>query len=349
VATRSVSAEELQQLGTRLFDAAGSPHEESTVISEILVRSSLMGHDSHGIVRFVEYINRLKAKELKPGAPFEIVQEAPCLAVVDGHGGWGALTARRAMQLAIEKARQSGVGTVVIRNCAHIGRLGEYSAMAAAAGMMGAVFVNSHGSRDMVAPWGGIEARLSANPLSWAAPTGYDWPFMVDVTTSVLPEGKVRVALHSGKKLPEGCLIDHEGKPSTNPADLYASPPGALLTLGGVVGHKGYGLNLGMELFAGALSGAGCVGQQNLVSGNGVFLQAISISHFIPLDHFTASVQDLIRHVKSARTRPEVAEILVPGEIEYRNQRQRLAEGIPVSDGIWEQLLGAATELGVTL
>jgi uncharacterized oxidoreductase len=349
MATRKIPAQELERIGTKLLDAAGSPHDESTQVSEMLIRSSLMGHDSHGVLRFVEYVNHMEAGQLKPGGPFEVIQESPSFAIADGHRSWGLLTARKAMNLAMNKARQNGVGTVVIRNSPHIGRLGEYPVMAASSDMIGLVMVNSYGSQDMVAPWGGIEARLSANPVSWAAPTGNEWPFMVDITTSVLPEGKVRVALHAGKKVPEGCLIDHEGKPTTDPAALYGPPPGAILPLGGIVGHKGYGLNLVIELLAGVLSGAGCRGQQKSEVGNGVFLQAIDIAHFIPVAQFVSSVQEMIAHVKSSRTAQGVEEILIPGELEYRTRKLRSAEGIPVSDGTWEQMVNAANKLGISI
>jgi uncharacterized oxidoreductase len=347
VQTRRMAAHELEGIGTRLFDAAGSPHEESKLVSEILVRSSLMGHDSHGILRFPQYVKGLRDKEIVPASPFDIVEATTSFAVVDGHFGWGQLVAKKAMELTIEKARESGVGTVVVRNCMHIGRLGEYSSMPATVEMMGSVLVNAYGGKDMVAPWGGIEPRLSANPVSWAAPTGYVWPFLVDITTSVVPEGKVRVALNAGKQLPEGCLIDHQGNPTTNPADLYPPNGGAILTFGGIVGHKGYGLNLVAEMFAGALSGMGCRGQGNSRDGNGVFLQAIDIGRFLPVERFIESVQGFIAHVKSCRTKPGVKEILIPGEVEYQTQKRLLEEGIPVSEGTWKEIEESVAEFGV--
>ena len=345
--TRKMAADHLQGIGTRLFDAAGSPHEESKLVSEILVRSSLMGHDSHGILRFSQYAQWVRSKLIVPAAPFEIVEATSSFAVVDSHFGWGQVAAKKAMELAMEKARDSGVGTVVVRNCSHIGRLGEYSAMPTTAAMIGSVLVSGYGGKDLVAPWGGKEPRLAANPLSWAAPTGYVWPFLVDITTSVVPEGKVRVALNAGKQLPEGCLIDHQGNPTTNPADLYPPNGGALLTFGGIVGHKGYGLNLVAEVFAGALSGMGCRGYDNGKNGNSVFLQAFDISHFLSVDRFVESVQGLITHLKSCPPRPGVEEVLVPGEVEYRAQKQLLEEGITVSDGTWKEIEAAAAEFCV--
>ena len=347
--TRVFKREELEEIGTRIFDAGGSPHEESKLVSEVLVRSSMMGHDSHGVVRFIEYSRWIQSKAIVPGAPFEVVQEVPSLAVVNGNYGWGPLVASKAMKLAIRKARESGVGTVVIRNGMHIGRLGEYSVMPAAEGMIGSIFVNSYGGIDRMAPWGGIEPRLSPNPLSWAIPTGLEWPLLVDITTSVMPEGKVRVALHSGKQLPEGVLIDSDGKPTTNPADLYERRGGAILPFGGIVGHKGYGLNLVAEVLAGALSGVGCRGDESAKNGNGVFLQAMDVARFVPLKQFTENVQRFITHIKSSRPLPGVEEVLIPGEIEYRAFKRSSEEGVRVDEGIWNEIVMTASGVGVSL
>jgi LDH2 family malate/lactate/ureidoglycolate dehydrogenase len=221
--------------------------------------------------------------------------------------------------------------------------------MPATAGMMGSVLISGYGGKDLVAPWGGREPRLAANPLSWAAPTGYVWPFLVDITTSVVPEGKVRVALNAGKQLPEGCLLDQQGIPATNPADLYPPNGGALLTFGGIVGHKGYSLNLVAEMFVGALSGMGCRGFDNGNNGNGVFLQAFDISRFLPLERFIESVQGLIAHLRSCPPQPGVEEVLIPGEVEYWAQRRLLEEGIPVSDGTWKGIEEAAAEFCVAM
>ena len=349
---RKIAGNELQEITTRIFDAIGSPHEESELVSEILVRSNLMGHDSHGVIRIAQYVEDIRNESLIPGSSFEVVQETACTGVVDGNGGWGHVVAHKAMQLAIEKARKNVVGVVIILNSHHVGRLGEYPSMAASQQMIGSAFANSFGGPDMVAPWGGIDSRLAPNPMAWAAPSGWEWPVLVDVTTSALPEGKVRVARYSGQQLPEGCLIDSEGNPTQNPIDLYEG--GSLLTLGGAFGHKGYGLNLMVELMGGALSGMGCRGQkltgrtnQFMHGGNGVLLQAIDIRKFVSIKEFVKSVQEVAAHVKSSRKSHGVDEILFPGEPEYRVQKQRLKEGVPVSDGVWNQICAIAEELKV--
>lgn len=344
---RKLSAAELGRIGTALFDAAGSPHEESEIVSDVLVRASLAGHDSHGIMRFTQYVNQIRNGEIRPGAPFEIERETRAIAIINGHQGWGPVIARKAMLLAIEKARHCSVGTVVVRGSQHIGRVGEYPMMAAAEQMIGLAFVNSYGGGAAVAPWGGIDGRFAPNPIAFAAPSGEGWPVLVDITTSVIPEGKVRVAFYQAAKLPEGCVIDAEGNPTTDPAAFYGPPRGALLPLGGPVGHKGTALSIMAELLGGALSAAGCSGQPMVTTGNGVFFQAINIADFVPVDEFIERVRQLGAWVKSSRKRPGITEILFPGEPEYRTSRRRQEEGISVDDGVWAEIVKTAQDLGV--
>lgn len=343
------SADQLKEIGVRILDAAGSPHAESETVCEILVRANLLGHDSHGIMRVPQYVGEIRSGEIRPGTPIEIERETAAAAVIQAEQGWGHVIARKAMQLAIEKARQVAIGTVVVRGSQHVGRVGEYPTMAAEAEMIGMAFVNSYGRTGSVAPWGGAERRLSPNPIAFAMPSGGDWPVMVDITTSVFPEGKIRVTRYAGKQLPEGVIIDSEGNPTTDPAAFYGPPEGALLPLGGIVGHKGYALSLVAELLAGALSGAGCTGKEKEEKGNGVFFQAINIAALLPYEEFVQTVQEQISWVKSARPKPGVEEILYPGEPEYRAAQQRGAEGIPVEESIWQEMLETADSLGVTI
>lgn len=251
------------------------------------------------------------------------------------------------MELAIEKAKRSALGTIVVRGCHHVGRVGEYPTMAAAQQMIGLAFANSYGGDGLVAPWGGLDARLAPNPIAWAAPSGEEWPLVMDMTTSVIPEGKVRLARYYGQCLPEGCVIDAEGNPTTDPVRFYGPPLGALLPLGGIAGHKGYALTVMVDLLGGILSGSGVCGQKKAGTGNGLFFQAINIADFTPLEEFLSSVKAYALHIKSSRRSPGVDEILLPGEPEYRLYRRRAKEGIPVDDVIWEEILGAARELSV--
>ena len=344
-----LTAAQLQEIGARILDAAGSPRAESETVCEILVRANLFGHDSHGIMRIPQYVGEIRSGAIRPGAPVEIERETAASAVLQAHQGWGMVIARQAMQLAIEKARQVAIGTVVVRGSQHVGRVGEYPAMAAEEGMIGMAVVNSYGTSGSVAPWGGAERRLSPNPIAFAIPSGGPWPVMVDITTSVFPEGKVRVTQYAGKQLPEGVIIDANGNPTTDPAAFYGPPAGALLPLGGIVGHKGFALGIVAELLAGALSGAGCTGKKRERTGNGIYFQAINIEALLPYDEFIETVQEQIAWVKSARPQPGVDEVLFPGEPEYRAAQQRSAHGIPVEDTIWQEIVETAESLGVSI
>lgn len=343
------SAAQLQEISTKILDAAGSPHEESAIVSEVLVRSNLMGHDSHGVLRIAQYVEDIRNGEILPGARFEIERETHASAVINGHCGWGMVIAHKAMQLAIDKARNFSIGTVVVRGSHHVGRVGEYPAMAATAQMIGMAAINSYGTPGLMAPWGGIDRRLSPNPLTFAMPSGENWPVLVDVTTSVVPEGKIRAAQYAGKSLPEGCIIDAEGNPTTDPNAFYGPPRGAILPLGGVMGHKGYGLGIVATLLAGALSGVGCNGPEAPIKGNGIFFQAINIEAFVPLEDFITTVQEQIVWMKSSRKRHGVNEILFPGEPEYRTAHRRRAEGVPVEDSVWEEMVETAASLGLNI
>ena len=209
------AAAKIEAIGTAMFDAVGSPHEESVWVAKTLVNASLVGHDSHGIVRFTQYVNHVLNREVIPGAPMTLEHETVSTAVLNGNLGWGQVIGRRAMQLAMEKAAETGIGTVVVQNCPHVGRLGEYVEMAAQKNMIGYAIVNSHGGGEAVAPWGGIDRRFTPNPMAFAAPTGEAWPLLMDITTSTLPEGKVRLARHRGEQLPLQTIIDAQGHPTT--------------------------------------------------------------------------------------------------------------------------------------
>jgi uncharacterized oxidoreductase len=347
---RTLSVEQAIDLSVRILDAAGSPHDESRYVAEVLARANLAGHDSHGILRLPQYVDAIRAGKLHPGAPITLVRETRATAVLDGNLGWGPVIARHAMQLAIEKARAVGTGTVAVRGCQHVGRVGEYPTLAAAENMIGLAFVNAFGSWAVsVVPWGGREARFGPNPIAFAAPSGHDWPILVDLTTSVIPEGKARLAHVEGRKMPEGCLIDADGNPTTDPGVLYRPPRGALLPLGGPVGHKGTGLSLMSELMGGVLSAAGTAGPGMKDFGNGLCFQAINIADFLPLDEFLQNTRALTDWIRSSPTAAGFTEVLVPGEPEYRQTQRRRREGLAVDDGLWESISKLAASLGISL
>jgi uncharacterized oxidoreductase len=256
------------------------------------------------------------------------------------------------MELAIAKARETGFGFVACLNSGHIGRVGAYGEQAVAAGVIGWGGVNTPGSA-IVAPFGGAERRLGTSPIMFAMPTGDPTaPFILDMATSVVAEGKVRVRANRGVPVPEDWILDGDGNPTTIPHDLYGTgenpTPGALLPLGGPFGgYKGTGLSLVAEALAGILSGAGTVvaGERGT---NGVYLAAIDIEHFLPVAAFAERFDELAGHVKATRLSPGAGEILIAGEPERRVMEARLRDGIEIDDETWKQIARAAASVGVS-
>ncbi|MBI2194558.1 MAG: Ldh family oxidoreductase [Planctomycetes bacterium] len=343
-----LSEQPLKQLCAALFEAAGASASEAEIVSDSLVTSNLLGHDSHGVIRVMQYLRSIRQGDIVPGSPLEVVRETDTLLLVDGHWNFGQMTARSAMQKAIEKARRSGVVELAVRRCNHAGRMGEYAQQAAEAGLACWLVANAGRARGNVAPFGGAAARLATNPICFAAPWKEDGVFLLDLTTSIAPEGKVRVKLNRGERLPEGWILDAAGQPSTDPRDLYGPPPGALLPLGGSMGHKGFALSLMVEILGGILTGTGTVGPEKPQVGNGIFALVLDIETFLPRSEFQPQLQALIDYMKSCPTRPGFQEVLVPGEPEFRTLRHRRAHGIPVEEETWRQICTLAAELGVT-
>jgi len=341
-----LQAHVLQGIARDIFVAAGVPPEEARIVADALVASNLAGHDSHGVIRVPQYLQLLRDGLIQPGQPTEIVRETPTTAVIDGHWNFGQVAARRATEIALAKAEAQGLGAVALHHANHVGRVGDYVLMAAERGFLGLAAVNNHGAAPHVAPFGGTAGRLSTNPIAFAAPTSSGPPFVLDMTTSIVAEGKIRVLRNQGKPIPEGWVLDGHGQPTTDPHAFYGPPKGALLPFGGKLGHKGFGLSLMVELLAGALSGAGCSRPGVTRLGNALFLLALKVESFLPLAEFERHLEALRTHVKDTPTQPGFDEILVPGEPEARTEARRRAEGIPLDDETWRQVLEAARSVG---
>ena len=337
-------AEVLLELSAALIEAMGSPGEDALIVGRHLVEAQLAGHDSHGLIRLPQYHAHVLEGKVKPGARVEIIRETPTTALLDGHYTWGQVTAMQAIKLGISKAEENGIAALSLRNCYHVGRVGVYPLAAAERGFIAQVHCNGHGVC-RVAPWGGTEPRLATNPIAIAIPTRAE-PLLVDITTSVVAEGKVRVSRNAGRKIPEGWVLDSDGLPTTNPADLYEG--GTLLPLGGREGHKGYGLSIVVDLLGGALSGAGC-GTMTEKVGNGLFIQLTDPSCFCEREEFLDQVDRFTEYLKSSPLKEGVDDILLPGEPEQRTAARRRKQGIDIDDGTWGQLIELAGTLGVEM
>jgi uncharacterized oxidoreductase len=340
----TIPTDRLEDLATRIFAALGAPDADARWVATLLVRANLRGHDSHGVIRIPQYVTSVRKGETNLRPAMRILNETPTTAVLDGDLGLGQVVARRATEIALEKAAREGLAAVGVRGSNHVGRLADYVEMAAARGFVGLCWTNAATAVSVV-PHGGLGRRLSTNPLAAAVP-GPDGAvaLSVDLATSVVAEGKVRVRRNRREPLPEGWAIDAAGRPVTDPVTFYGPPRAGLLPM---AGHKGTALSLVVEVMAGILSGAGAISATPGPVRNGVFLLLVEIERFLPLAEFTRQVTDLVGFVKSSEPAPGVAEVLVPGEPEARSEAARRASGIPVEEETWRQIDEIATELGV--
>ena len=343
-----VPAETLTRFATSLLAAGGLPAEEAELVGRRLVGANLRGHDSHGVMRIPFYLDCLTKKEVVAGAPLTVINETPSILVVDGNWGFGQTQAARLMERLILKGRETGVGIGTMIRSSHIGRLGEYNEMAAAAGLVSMIMVNTHGHSRRVAPVGGKAPRLGTNPLAIGVPNG-DQTLLLDFGTSATAEGKVRVKKIAGQQCPEGWLLDCEGKPTTDPNLLYGSPPGTIRPMGGDQAYKGFGLGLMVEIFSGALSGGACIREVPInQNGNCVFMQVLDPGHMGGVEHFACEVKNLCEFVRGCPRIEGCEEITLPGDPERRALAKRTAEGVPMDDGNWNELIKLANRLNVT-
>ena len=253
-----------------------------------------------------------------------IMNDGGALITVDGQQGYGQVIAKQAIELGIERARKHGVAVVGIRNASHVGRVGAWAEQAAAAGMISLHFVNTSGAGILVAPFGGSDRRLSVNPIAMGVPRPDAEPIIHDMSTGIIAAGKVRVAQNKGELVPEGCLIDGQGRPTRDPAALFADPPGALLTVGG---HKGYGLSIFCEVLAGALTGGGSSHPDNPDADrvvNNMLSILIDPGRMAGMAALASDLARLEGWVKASPPAAPGGEILFPGEPERRLRARRL-------------------------
>jgi hydroxycarboxylate dehydrogenase B len=342
-----ISADQLRAVGSDIFKAIGAEEKDAQLIADLLVEANLTNHDSHGVARIPQYVKKVEAGLINPKAQIEIEQENLVTATVNGNWGFGHKIAWEAMEIAMRKARAAGIAIVVVHRCNHIGRLGEYAQLAASEGMIGLVTTNGHGGDQVMRPWGGVGRVLPANSLAIAFPSNLPFPILLDLATSVVAGGKVRLAAIDQSPIPEGWLIDANGDPTTDPKHFITEPLGALLPFGGPAGYKAFGLAFALDILSGALSPAGCTCETPTPSGNALCLIAINVEAFRPLDNFKDEVDKFVTYVKASKPAPGFAEVIVPGERSHQKKMQRLKEGIPVSDFVWQSIMEICENLGI--
>lgn len=334
--------EQLLAVGSSVLRGLGSPDDLATLVSRALVDANLAGHDSHGIIRLMQYAGYVRAGQIKPAARPRVATRSGSTAVVDGEFGWGQAAAQLGARTAIAIAGELGAGVVAVSRCNHLGRLGDYVETMARAGFVGMAMSNIDRS---VAPFGGRTRMLGTNPVAYASPRGAGRdPVVVDFATSVLAEGKLRVARAKGESIPPNVILDKDGFPSEDPNDFYAG--GALRTFGL---HKGFGISVMCELIGGGLSGMAPSCLPEYGGGNGTVMIAMKIGAFAPETRYADQAERFCEAVKTAPTAPGAGEVLMPGEPELRTRSARLRSGVQLPESTWSEIQTLARELGVSL
>ncbi len=333
------SATTLVEIATSVISGMGAPLDLASAVSQSLVLSNLVGHDSHGIIRLMEYSGWVESGNLIPDAYPRVEWVREATALIDGGWGWGQSASYLATQTVIESAKKYGTATVVLSKTNHIGRLGEYVDLIANAGMMGIAFCNTGGP--IVAPFGGTKRVLGTNPYAWSVPGADDYNYVLDFSTAVVAAGKIILAGMNGEAIEPGSLIDKNGNPSINAADL--TDGGSLVAFGG---HKGSGLSVLIDLAAGILSGNLPAAIADNGFGNGTIFMAVDTTRFASPELFQ-SIASHFQNIMHTAGEPDC--VLMPGEFEHRTRLNREVSGVWLSAGIRENIAHIGEKYGVDL
>ena len=340
------------------FKGYGIPEEDAKVCAAVLLESDKRGIESHGVNRFKPiYLDRIKAGIQNPVTNFEIVKETKTTAVVDGHDGMGQVIGVKSMNMAIEKAKEYGMGMVVARNSTHYGIAGYYATMASQAGCIGITGTNA---RPSIAPTFGVENMLGTNPLTFGMPTDEEFPFVLDCATSITQRGRIEYYSRIGKSTPSGMVIGRDGQPQTNSDQILSdlnTGKAALAPLGGIgeelAGYKGYGYATVVEIlsaalqqgnFLRALTGIGEKGEK-VPFHLGHFFIAIDTEAFMGLDSFKKTCGDILRDLRGSVKAPGEDHIYTAGEKEYLVWQERKNSGVPINDAVQKELIKIRDEL----
>lgn len=327
--TEQIKYELMLEKSARILELVGSSKEDALSVAESLVDAQAAGHSSHGILRLVEYANAVESGQVMPTAQPKIISERGAVVTLDGQWGWGQIACKRAVDLVADNAHKFGIATVSIKSCNHIGRLGEYVEMLSQKSLVSIMWCNGGPN---VAAHGGKTRLFGTNPFAAGIPTEGE-NIVIDFATASSAEGKIRAANVNGLKVPEGQIVKSDGSPTTDPADFYAG--GAILPFGG---HKGYCLNLLIELLGGALSGAHPSMNDSYGNGNGTILIAMDPEFFFGTDQFLQDINQATGVIKNAPPADPNKPILLPGEVEEQ-ERAKNSAGIVISAAIWNSIL----------
>jgi LDH2 family malate/lactate/ureidoglycolate dehydrogenase len=353
---RTVASAALEDFTRRVFERLGTPGDVAGEVAAHLVRANLAGHDSHGVIRIPQYAMQIEQGAIKPAAQPQVVRERGAALLVDAAQGFGHFATNFALERAIEKARELGVAAAAVRGANHIGRLGDYAESAARRGFIAELTVGAAGPGvGASAPFGGTKRFLGTNPWAIGIPNGAGNPVLIDFATTVVAEGKVRVARSKHEPLPPGCIVDKAGMPSTNPEDFYAG--GSLLPFGG---HKGYGLSLAAALLGGLAAidegndpGMGgtprTAGEGAGERLGGVLVAVIDPGAFGDATDYADAVGRVTGAARRVPPGPGAREVLLPGDPEARNRAERERAGVALPVDTWDAIAQVAGKAGVEM
>lgn len=341
-----VQASELQRLVEEMLAKAGVPAEDATIVASSLIGADARGMNSHGILRLPVYIRRLQQDGFSAVSASRVLRETASTALIDGANGLGAVLTMRAMELAISKARQTGIGAVGVTRSNHNGEGAPYVLRAIQNDMIGIATTNGS---PIMPVWGGKTALTGPLPITVGVPTAKQKPIVLDAALGMSSRGKILYHAEKGLQVPDGWLVDADGRPTNDPN--WVRNGGWILPIGG---HKGWGLILMCEILSGLLTG-GPFGREltNLYDdldkpqGNGQFVIAINIGAFLDVAAFKERMDAYIVEMKSSELAPGFEEILMPGEIEFRREAKQWAEGIALGRSVVDEVLKTAADLGI--
>lgn len=345
---KRINATKLTDFVSRSLVKLGVPEEDAHIAAQVLVQADLRGVDTHGVIRFNPhswYVKWLGEGSMTARPNLQIVRESGSTALLDGDRGMGMVIGHRAMELAIRKARESGVGLVAVRNSRHYGMSAYYSMMALPHDMIGIAMTNA--SRQVV-PTFGREARFGTNPMCFAVPAMEELPFVLDMATTTAAAGKLELAARQGKSIPYGWALNERAEATDDPKT--AQQARRLLPLGGSReggSHKGYGLAIVVEVLCGVLSGT-LTALNADQDPRGHFFAAIRVDQFRPVDEFKRDMDRLIRELKSTPPVAGESRVYTAGEIEFETAEERSERGIPLLPSVRKGLREVGAQLGIT-
>jgi uncharacterized oxidoreductase len=326
--------------------AGGSEAREAKLVSSNLVLANLMGHDSHGVGMIPRYVDALREGGLKPNRHPSVTLDGGTMLALDGQMGYGQAVGVEAMDLASERACKHGVCVMGLGHAHHLGRIGHWAEQAVAQGLVSIHFVNVI-SRAIVAPWGGSDARFGTNPVTVGIPLPGEPPFILDMATSAVAQGKIRVAHNKREPVSPDWLLDDAGNPTADPKFGVNEPFGALRTFGF---HKGYGLAVVCELLGGALTGGGTWHTDDRSKRrvwNGMLTIVLDPQRLGTGDVFAAETTAFLASLRKSRVAPGFDKVRIAGEPERETRAKREREGIALDDNTWEEIVAAAAQLGL--